>query len=787
MAGDLHLDRNPTGAIAISGATQATALVFDGTLRGTGLISGGYDTDGRLHARIALDTGSYVAEDRDLQGISGSLEVSEDRFGARSLSGSLLYEAGTLSEISFMPGRIEGDLSLPADLTSSMTLDLRLDHGGAKGPNLEVGTGALLVSVEGSLFGKLKAQAVFDADRIEFEQQSAEGALLDADIELDRMVPQRIQARLIHRGLRLGDVAQDAGVVQARLIRRSRATQARLDWGWGLIEAAIDAHEDTLEQPADFRMDAKLDMRRLRALLPASLEEAGTLRLGIDGHLARPLDLMAGRLEATLAPGSRITLDGAKFANGISLVGPTALFIGPDGAQVSADAEASRWRYRIGLAPFPATLHIPGRAGTVRAALGPVASSGANDAPLDIAIRNSSVAVPNLGMLLNDLSAGFQSDGGTITASLDAREIRQTSRKPFLAPLTLGATVHSADGSAFSFDARLTRPGTPLSIAVEGRHDLSTGIGKASLRTGDIAFKPDRLQPEDVFPGVAGIASRFEGKVSVDGDYRWTDAGIDATQRIAFDRLNFDLNDGRINALNGTVRIDGLANPRTPPHQRLTAVILTRSLEATPMELAFQLRDASHMTVEKFAVDIAGGRLQALDVPVDLEDASSASRRLAFGIDVHRIDFAEIFRLIGVDGLSGTGRISGRIPVTIAGNRMSVSNGALHSEGPGRLGYSGTELAQTLGTREDVVGMAMDALADFRYETLSLELQKRPDGEGNILLQMTGANPETLAGHPFRFNIRFTSDFDRLADFVLMGTDVAGTLMRWATGREPVR
>lgn len=782
--GDLRIEREADGGIALSGVTEVTALMRGGTLRGSGSVTGGYSSDGRLHARIALADGSYSDADRSVAGLSGTIETAEDRFGARMASTALLYESGTLGDVSFASGSIEGAASLPADTQQPLHLDLRFDHAGIAGPSLEIGPGAVILTAEGSAFARMHVEAVLDSDRIAFEGDRIEAALLDLDLDLDRMLPQRAQARLIHRGFAVAGIVEDAGVLRGRLVRRAHATQARLDWGWGLVEAAIDAHEDSLDRPTAFRLDAKLDMRRLRRFWPESIEDVGTLRIGLDGRIERPLDLLDGRIALDLSPGSRIALDGARLSSGVALAGTTALFVGPDGGQLGFDMAKSTWGYRLNLTPLAASLQLPGGIGPLGLKLGSVTSAGASDAPIVLTLTDSAAALPDLGVDLASVSGEVRLEDGATTLSLEAGTIRQTGRAPLLAPLALRATARSSDNRAFAFEAALTRPDSPVSIRIDGRHDLSTGAGRASLDSGTIALEPGRLQPEDVFPGAAGLAERVEGKLAVQGTYRWTGARLDASHRVRFDDLNFDLGGSRLNALNGTVRIDGLTKPTTPPRQRLTAVMLTSRLDAAPMELVFQLRDASRMLVEKFAVGIAGGHLVATEVPIDLADAVAGSRQLAFGIDVDRIDLTEIFRLLGVDGLDGTGRISGRIPVRIDGPRVSVSQGRLQAEGPGRLGYSGTELAETLGARSDVVGMAMDALADFRYDALSMELQKQ-GAQGEIMLRMTGANPDTLAGHPFQFNIRFTSDFDRLADFVLMGTDVAGTLLRWATGREP--
>jgi hypothetical protein len=77
----------------------------------------------------------------------------------------------------------------------------------------------------------------------------------------------------------------------------------------------------------------------------------------------------------------------------------------------------------------------------------------------------------------------------------------------------------------------------------------------------------------------------------------------------------------------------------------------------------------------------------------------------------------------------------------------------------------------------------LEALTDFHYETLALEIEKRATGEGTILLHLKGNNPAVMAGRPFVFNIGLESNFDRLADYALLALSSAQNVLRRAAGR----
>ena len=66
---------------------------------------------------------------------------------------------------------------------------------------------------------------------------------------------------------------------------------------------------------------------------------------------------------------------------------------------------------------------------------------------------------------------------------------------------------------------------------------------------------------------------------------------------------------------------------------------------------------------------------------------------------------------------------------------------------------------------------------------LTLTLDKAETGEGTVLLQLQGNNPDLLSGQPFNFNIRIDSNFDRLAEYALLSIRSAEDLLRRAAGR----
>ena len=119
----------------------------------------------------------------------------------------------------------------------------------------------------------------------------------------------------------------------------------------------------------------------------------------------------------------------------------------------------------------------------------------------------------------------------------------------------------------------------------------------------------------------------------------------------------------------------------------------------------------------------------------------------------------------------------------LAEGAVGVVGGALASRGPGVLRYSGQGLPERLAAREDTVGLALQALSDFRYERLAISVDKALAGPGSAILRVEGANPAVLEGYPFVFNIDLSTDFNRLVALILEGlgqSQAAGPIRRRA-------
>ena len=124
------------------------------------------------------------------------------------------------------------------------------------------------------------------------------------------------------------------------------------------------------------------------------------------------------------------------------------------------------------------------------------------------------------------------------------------------------------------------------------------------------------------------------------------------------------------------------------------------------------------------------------------------------------VSLATLFEAIGLPELSATGRLDGRLPVRLSGDTIGIDNGELVSTEPGVIRYVPEE---TVGAVEPGVALLLEAIRDFRYETLAMTLNGTTGGETEIGLQISGANPGLYDGYPIALNVNVSGElFDIL-------------------------
>jgi hypothetical protein len=122
----------------------------------------------------------------------------------------------------------------------------------------------------------------------------------------------------------------------------------------------------------------------------------------------------------------------------------------------------------------------------------------------------------------------------------------------------------------------------------------------------------------------------------------------------------------------------------------------------------------------------AGGKFSA--EPITLAPGSDD---VALVLSAEKVDLNQALQIVLQGRVSGTGTLSGRLPVSIKLDQVSFGQGSVHSDGPGTLKLSGAlgSIAEVLDQsdpafktdrdKQAVKQQVLEAMQDFRYDSLS--------------------------------------------------------------------
>ena len=154
------------------------------------------------------------------------------------------------------------------------------------------------------------------------------------------------------------------------------------------------------------------------------------------------------------------------------------------------------------------------------------------------------------------------------------------------------------------------------------------------------------------------------------------------------------------------------------------------------------------VVTEPLSAELLGG-----DIRVDGFETALQSPDVSTSVTVEQLDVAEILKLEQQEGLSGSGKLSGRFPLRYNAEGVSVTDGRLTDVDGGVIRFQPDAAVAAYAASNPGLGMALGALENFQYDTLDIGLNYQPDGTALLSTRLKGKNPDWNNGHPVDFTI----------------------------------
>jgi Dicarboxylate transport len=349
--------------------------------------------------------------------------------------------------------------------------------------------------------------------------------------------------------------------------------------------------------------------------------------------------------------------------------------------------------------------------------------------------------------------------------------VRDKAQIPMFTPFTLNGRGQLENDKINLFgDAKLENRTQDLAqIYLE--HNIANGIGNVVFDASKLTFSSQGIGSDpplglsDIIPSLKGIFNEATGVLDTRAGVSWApNSDVKSYAKIGTDNLSFSTELGLVSGINGQVEIADLFALKTAQQQIVKVGLFDPGIPIEEGNLGFALKGNNSIDLNLVEWAFAGGKLSMR--PLNIPFAEGPKDLI---IEAKDVDIAKLLRLAKVPNLEIDGVMSGALPIKIVDNTFEIVGGYLTGNGEGVLRYTGPDFSQPApkakglnAIKQKLFGkpapspteIAMSALRELHYKVLRIEVDGRITGEIQLNVLLEGANPELLANHPIRFNVK---------------------------------
>jgi hypothetical protein len=487
-------------------------------------------------------------------------------------------------------------------------------------------------------------------------------------------------------------------------------------------------------------------------------------------------------LSLQLREPGRVSLEGVGYGETIRFEAPLRLDLRQAIVEIARDRQDSpRVDHDLTLEVKPVPFVVARETGDMKAHLSPgsvqLEGTWSPDAPYRVTatIANAGLVLPEQKIAAEGIEATV-TRGGTpdgLRADFHVGAIKHLAAVPLLAPLGLRGTLHG-DDETLALSAQATATDHAAQLALTGTHRIGEQRGEARVELEPITFDPGGLQPVALAPPLASLRA-VSGKLGARAMFAWAPGAMKGEANLSLDGLSFDSDEAKVEGLDLDLHLDRLFPPGSPAGQRLTVEHIDPGMPLDDVSVHFQVQPGEpvRLAVERGELSLIGGRVFLRDMLID-----PAAARRDVPLEIEGLDLAELFRVLDIEGLSGSGRLSGQVPIAFEAETVTIDNARLEADGPGRLRFQSAQAAQLLAGAGESADLMLRALQDFHYDELSLTIGKPAAAEARLTLVLLGHNPDVLEGYPFRFNINLEGNTGQLVEALSQAYRLSNRMLR---------
>ncbi len=400
----------------------------------------------------------------------------------------------------------------------------------------------------------------------------------------------------------------------------------------------------------------------------------------------------------------------------------------------------------------------------------------------NILLNDAVLNLPNNQLKLSGISTQVYINDSTTNHVVDFTipQVKHLSPTPIFVPLSISGNITHQTGKDSSPKYLLNLTGGTQALRylkINGEHTLKSGDGFLTLHIAPMKFSTGQLQPAQLFPALTAIED-VNGQINGKANIRWSKKGIvKSSGSFAANNLSLTHNTGmKISGLNTQLNLKSLLPIQSEARQKLAIQAIGFGTPIKDFLISYQMnaRHSPQVFLDQMRFLILDGEVSIDPTVIHL----SPSGISYVNAKLDNIDLNTFFNWIEVDGLSGDGRLSGKIPLILKKEGILIVNGQLAAKTPGTLRFQSQKVTELLANKGIEVDLFLQAIEDFRYKELTLNLDKSETHDLHAKLSVLGNNPDVKDGHDFRLNIQLESKIDKLLKAIQQGLLFSNKVLR---------
>jgi len=349
--------------------------------------------------------------------------------------------------------------------------------------------------------------------------------------------------------------------------------------------------------------------------------------------------------------------------------------------------------------------------------------------------------------------------------------------------LPMTGAVNFAEG-AFDGTARTTLPltdDTPIDIS----YRLKDGQGTANVDIPDLYFTPKGLQPQYLISALKGKIAEVQGRVQANIKLAFAvGQPLQSSGTAKIIDMNFGTLPGPLTGVNTELSFANMFPLQSQGRQTLTVNKFDPGFPLENGTIEFEMiPDGVRVYSARWPL---GGGFFSLE-PFDWLYSNKVNRVV---MRIEKVSLGEFLKDVGDGAIKATGDIEGTLPIVLSGVDVKVENGSLYVKDGGRIQYQSKQLnsiSQLDGTDEKALAAVrqgnyrdavFEALKDFQYDELRVNIDGPLDGAMEVFLKFDGKNKDVLNGQPFRFNIGLEGELLNILRSFNTNAQIKSELMR---------